>query len=187
MQDLLKLQLNTQPVLDVFGQITRRMAGKPALMREVAGIMFDEVEENFAQQGRPRWVELKSVSLKRAGYQRDKKGRHALGRNRTAGYSILQDTGRLASSIVQAFDAHSATVGTNVVYARIHQFGGTTRPHTIRAKSARALAIPGIGFRKSVQHPGSHIPARPFLAISQSGEAKIIRAGEAFLRGVIGG
>lgn len=185
---LITVGLNSQPIVAVFGQILRRMGGgtRP-LMREVAGIMFAEVEENFAAQGRPRWLDLKSVNLARAGYKRTKAGRWSLPRNRKVGYQILQASGRLASSITQAYSSGSASVGTNVVYAAIHQFGGKTKPHKITAKNGKALALPGVGFRKSVQHPGSVIPARPFLTISPGGEAKIARAGEAFLRDVIGG
>lgn len=184
---LISIGFNPQPVSVVFGQVLRRMGGKPALMREVAGIMVDEVEENFAQQGRPKWVDIQSVSLKRAGFTKTKSGKSIfLKRNTKAGYSILQDSGRLAGSITSAFDGSSATVGTNVLYAAIHQFGGQTKAHVIRAKNAKALAFGGV-FRKSVNHPGSKIPARPFLTISPAGEQKIVRAGEAFLRGVIGG
>ena len=57
---------------------------------------------------------------------------------------------------------------------------------TLPANSKVKLAFGGV-FRKSVNHPGSKIPARPFLTISPAGEQKIVRAGEAFLRGVIGG
>ena len=71
-----------------------------------------------------------------------------------------------------------------MVYAAIHHFGGRTKPHVIRAKNAKALALPG-GPRRSVNHPGSNIPARPFLTITPAGESKIVRAGEEFLRGAI--
>lgn len=143
--------------------IERRTGERMALMRNVSGIMLDEVEENFAQQGRPRWADLQSVQIRRG-----------------AGYKILQSTGRLAASISRSFDATSASVGTNLVYARIHQFGGKTRAHVIRAKNKKALYTP-FGPRKSVQHPGSNIPARPFLSVTASGMQKIHRAGEAFL------
>lgn len=57
--------------------------------------------------------------------------------------------------------------GQSVVYAAIHEHGGTTRPHVIRAKAGGYLAFPGRDgntvFRKSVNHPGSKIPARPYL------------------------
>ncbi|KAA5607139.1 hypothetical protein F1188_04355 [Roseospira marina] len=49
--------------------------------------------------------------------------------------------------------------GTNLVYARIHQLGGTIRP-----KTAKALAVPvGDGIRLVQQVT---IPARPYLGLS---------------------
>lgn len=147
--------------------IERRDRDHTPLMRRIAGDMADAVEENFAQQGRPRWADLRSVALSRG-----------------SGYRILQDSGRLAASITRSFDATTARVGTNLVYARIHQFGGRTKAHVIRAKNKKALYTP-FGPRKSVQHPGSNIPARPFLSLTETDLRRIGRAGEAFLRGLI--
>lgn len=53
-----------------------------------------------------------------------------------------------------------------VPYARIHEFGGKTRPHDIRPRNKLALKFMGRGgetFAKVVHHPGSNIPARPYL------------------------
>jgi phage gpG-like protein len=79
-------------------------------------------------------------------------------------------TGTLRSSINTRIDqgggAVTATVGTNVAYARIHEYGGTTSAHRIMPKKARVLAF-SIGgqtiFRRWVNHPGSRIPERSFL------------------------
>ena len=73
-------------------------------------------------------------------------------------------------------------VGTNVVYAAIHQFGGIIPPHIIRARRARALRIPGIGFRRAVHHPGGTIPARPYLGLSDTDERVIQDLTEDWLR-----
>ena len=54
----------------------------------------------------------------------------------------------------------------SVIYAAIHEFGGVTKPHEIRAKNAKALAFQGRGgmvFRRAVHHPGSRIPARSYI------------------------
>lgn len=53
------------------------------------------------------------------------------------GGQTLRDTGRLRNSITSAFSDSTATVGTNVIYAAIHQFGGV-----IRARNGPFLAIP---------------------------------------------
>lgn len=143
-----------------------KAAKNPApLMRGIAAVLMDAVEENFAQQGRPKWQGLKPG------------GRQG---------QILQDTGRLASSISPSSDATSAMVGTNVKYAAIHQFGGQTRPHVIRPRNKRALAFGGRVVR-SVNHPGSNIPARPFLMLTDGDEDEIEATAADYLRRVIDG
>jgi phage virion morphogenesis protein len=127
------------------------------LMMSVAQTLAAETESNFAAQGRPSWVPL----LESTRASRAAKG--------TGTGKMLQVTGRLASSITTAHTNNTAQVGTNVIYAAIHQFGGQTAPHTIAAKYAKALAWPGGGFAKKVNHPGSKIPARPFLPFTSEG------------------
>ena len=90
---------------------------------------------------------------------------------------ILVLTGRLLSSLGQAAGADFAEVGVGVgvsagtaaIYAAIHQFGGKTKAHVIRPREKKALAWPGarhpVG---AVKHPGSDIPARPYIPDEQS-------------------
>lgn len=77
----------------------------------------------------------------------------------------LRDTGRLRASITSQPDADGVTVGTNLIYARIHQYGGT-----IKAKNAPFLVFPngqgGFFRKKSVT-----IPARPYLPLDPGGQA----------------
>lgn len=78
---------------------------------------------------------------------------------------ILHDRGTLKKSITfNAFDDGSVIIGSNLVYAAIHQWGGKTRAHEIRARHGNALHFNG-KFFKSVKHPGSDIPPRPFLGV----------------------
>jgi len=89
------------------------------------------------------------------------------GRAQREGGQTLVDSARLRDSITHDFDARSVTVGTNVVYAAIHQLGGTIRP-----KSGQFLKFPGPDgapvFARQVE-----IPARPFLGISDGDAAEI--------------
>lgn len=60
-----------------------------------------------------------------------------------------------------------------IPYAAIHEFGGTTKAHDILPRNGKVLAFMMNGnpaFAKVVHHPGSKIPARPYLepAILQS-------------------
>ncbi|MDT7838206.1 phage virion morphogenesis protein [Aquabacterium sp. OR-4] len=128
-------------------------------------------------------------------------------RARTEGGQTLSMSRRLRNSINGQATGHSATVGTNVVYAAIHQFGGV-----IRAKAGPFLAIPVTPAARAAGSPrsmeGLHvaqtlkgqfilvdskgqthfllrrqvkIPARPFLGVSGSDAAEIIRIGEQHL------
>ena len=86
----------------------------------------------------------------------------------------MQLTGSLASSLERDFGRNYAVVGTAKSYAAAHQFGAVTKPHVIRARNGKALKIPGVGFRRSVNHPGSTIPARPFLGIGPDDEKDLL-------------
>lgn len=162
---MIEIEIDSAATRDALERLIAAAKNSAPLMRAVAGIMADAVEENFAQQGRPKWQGLKPD------------GRQG---------QILQDTGRLASSISPSSDATSAVVGTNVKYAAIHQFGGQTRPHVIRPKNKRALAFGGRVVR-SVNHPGSNIPARPFLMLTDGDEDEIEATAADYLRRVIDG
>jgi phage gpG-like protein len=83
---------------------------------------------------------------------------------------LLVRRGTLRRSITfNAFPDGSVIIGSNLVYARIHQEGGRTKAHEIKARNAKALKFLGI-YRKHVHHPGSDIPARPYLGVPKDFE-----------------
>ena len=84
------------------------------LMKNIAGIFAYSTEENFKEEGRPKWQDLAESTKK----QRKKKG--------TYPGLILQVTGQLASSVNTYYDDDSAVIGSNLDYAAIHQLGGQT-------------------------------------------------------------
>ena len=84
------------------------------------------------------------------------------------GVSILKGSPpQLMSSITRRVSRDKVEVGTNKIYAAIHQFGGTIRP-----KSGGFLVFRGAGgetvFAREVT-----IPARPYLGIDQADEREI--------------
>jgi phage virion morphogenesis protein len=150
---MIEMSLEYEPLLRAWRRAAAQMGNTRPLMRGAAGIMMRAVEDNFEQEGRPKWQDL-HPGTKLARAQEGKwPGK------------ILQRSGGLASSIVQDYSATMAAVGSNKVYAAIQQFGGRTRAHVIRAKNKRALSFGGILVRQ-VNHPGSNIPARPFLRMT---------------------
>ncbi|MGX9692932.1 phage virion morphogenesis protein [Achromobacter anxifer] len=158
-----KITIISEAVSKAFSALERGIKDATPLMREVAFVMLDAVEENFEQGGRPKWLGL------------------APDRREPA---TLKRTGRLRNSITPFFDARSAMVGTNVVYARILQEGGKTSAHVIRPRDAKALRFNG-GFYAKVNHPGSTFPARPFLALTEDDNLELELVGQRYLQDLI--
>lgn len=129
---------------------------KPVLAA-VGNLAVKSVKQNFREGGRPeRWIPS----------------------NKPKGKTLV-GTGALQRQIHYQVDSNE--MGVTIMtgrqkYAAIHHFGGKTRPHIIRAKHARAIPL-NIGgqliFRKAVHHPGSKIPARPYMLL-QDEDVKII-------------
>lgn len=149
------------------------------LMRDIAGFLKKETDDNFAAQGRPAWMGFAPwapSTLKR-------RGTNAV---------MLQDNGRLAGSIAISYDRTHATIGSNVRYAAIHQLGGTIQRaayskqvrHRTNAKG-ELLRTAGFNGKGLVFAKGSHkraltrwfevpahaitIPARPYLPFTGQG------------------
>jgi phage virion morphogenesis protein len=120
------------------------------LMRSIKGFMLDRVEENFAQEGRPKWAPLSPVTVKRRGNSGP----------------ILQRSGQLAASVSGISDATSATVGTNKIYAKTQQFGA--KKGQFGQFSMLLSAKQKTTFKRSpvINIPWGDIPARPFVALT---------------------
>lgn len=182
---MIEVKVDDKPLLTVLRRVAAGAADATPLMRALVGDMHDAVETNFAREGRPKWLGLKPASLIARAGPLTKAGQVSGARfeKRVRNARILQHSGRLAASIRVFYNSTSATVGTNVKYAAIHQFGGTTGPHVIRPKRKKALAWAGARHPfKKVDHPGSKIPARPFLSLTAEDEARMLRSAEQYLR-----
>ncbi|MDP2548077.1 phage virion morphogenesis protein [Oceanobacter sp. 4_MG-2023] len=142
---------NSTQVLDVINQLQQRVQDTAPVMRKIAGIMADQVEQAFADEADPatgkKWRTFSPSYLQR--------------NPKRSGGQLLQDSGQLASSIQNEYGPDYAAVGTNKIYAAIHQFGG----------------LPGM-------KPGpAAIPARPYLGLSPEGEQEIIEIVLGYLGG----
>lgn len=127
---------------------------------------------------------LVSNTLKRFDDEEDPTGRkwEPSARAAAEGGKTLSNTGDLMRSIDKYATSNKVMVGSNLPYARIHQKGGKTSPHVIRPKRKKALAFGGV-VRKKVNHPGSDIPARPYLGISDDDREEIMDTMTDFLEG----
>lgn len=139
MPEPIEIKINDKEIQQLLKKLAAKTENLRPFMKNIAGIMADSVEENFDKEGRPdKWAPLAKSTIK----QRTKKG-YWPGK-------ILQMRGDLAASITSKYDDNSAVVGTNKIYAAIHQFGGDA------------------GRNKKVK-----IPARPFLSLNEIEYKKI--------------
>ena len=144
---MITIKIDSEQLQKELEKLVEKAVDRRSLMKNIAGIMHYAVEENFAQEGRPKWVPLHQKTVKarqRKGYWPGK---------------ILQQTGRLVSSISSYSDNDQAVVGTNLVYAAIHQFGGKAG----RGKKA-------------------NIPARPYLQLTDKDMEEILNAVKEYLQ-----
>lgn len=123
-------------------EVLARLKGMEARGGNLAGVnrffggyMKGSIDRNFTAQGRPAaWPGLAPGTLgaflgsrKSFWNKRKKDGSRTLskkGRTARAGRLILTDSARLRNSISYNASAAGVTIGTSVIYAAIHQFGG---------------------------------------------------------------
>ncbi len=99
-----------------------------------------------------------------------------------AGTSILQREGHLRDSVHHVVEgSHAVRWGSGLVYAAIHQTGGTIVP-----RSAKALVFTGpdgnLVFAQKVR-----IPARPYLGVSAANARQMERLALSFIGSQLGG
>lgn len=83
-------------------------------------------------------------------------------RARAQGSTTLVDSGRLRNSIVATASMDRVAVGTDVIYAAIHQKGGSIVPR--RAQTLVFTTFDG----RTVAADRVDIPARPFLGMDEA-------------------
>lgn len=142
----IEIKIDNKKVEKALLEIAQKTSNLRPLMKNIAGIMADSTEENFKVEGRPKWKDL-SEKTKTA-------------RKKTGHYpgQILQVSGQLALSVTTQYDDSSAVIGSNKVYAAIHQLGGQA------GKNKRTT-----------------IPARPYLKLTDDDFDEIISIVEKYL------
>ncbi|MBF0249961.1 MAG: phage virion morphogenesis protein [Alphaproteobacteria bacterium] len=122
-------------IAEKFERLQRRVADVSPLMDEIGSMLVASTQDRFERgvdpDGRP-WTPSGRVNMSQG----------------TA--KTLLDSGRLMSSITHEPGNSQVEVGSNVIYAAIHQLGG---------QAGRGLA--------------ATIPARPYLGVSAEDEREI--------------
>lgn len=114
MDEPIEIQIDNKEVENKLLELAQKGENLRPLMKNIAGIFAYSTEENFKNEGRPKWQDLAESTKK----QRQKK--------RKWPGQILQVEGQLASSISTHYDENCAVIGSNLDYAAIHQLGGQT-------------------------------------------------------------
>lgn len=135
-----------------FASLEQMMGDTTPVMRAVGTGLVSSTHQRFASQTDPegaRWIALNPA--------------YASGKRNSR---ILTESGRLRSSINARASNDRVEIGTNVIYAAVHQFGATIRP----------VNAPKLAFRiggSLIRASEVTLPARPFLGISSQDEAMI--------------
>lgn len=164
-----------------------------AMMADITAAMLLSTQRRFEAEADPEgtaWPRLKPRTAARRA-----KGRG----NKPANPKILRDSNRLYSSIIGQSSARSAEVGTNVIYAGIHQDGGTITQHP----QSRVIRMRKVGKRRlfaknshkrATEHRATFgtrtivIPKRAYLGVSEEDRAEIVTiANEHYARATLGG
>ncbi len=172
----IKVAIDDAKVTGLLDRLKARTRDLTPAMRIIGETIRSSVIKNFMEGGRPnRWKPTKVLSTYLSYTMRKtKSGNHkrayTLGggltkafERYTAGKKTLIDTGRLKNSVTSRAYPGKAIVGTNVVYAAIHQFGGMA------------------GRGRKVK-----IPIRPFLMVQDEDWPVIRRTIEKYLSGDTG-
>ena len=137
---------------DTLARIDAAMDDTADLVARVGSYLTGVTRDRFDSQTGPdgsAWQPLQPRYQRRKKQNKDK---------------ILTLRGYLRGQLVsQVVGGKSVEVGSNLVYAAVHQFGGTIKP-----KSGKLLAFRG-HVAKSVT-----IPARPYLGLSDADQNELV-------------
>ena len=160
-------------------------ANTKSLMRDIAAAMLFSVQRRFETETGPdgrSWARHAPRTAK-ARINRKRRG------NQPVTPKLLRDSNRLYQSISSEAGEREAATGTNLVYAAIHQQGGTVTqyPQSRRVrfrKSGRRILFARKAHKRVIEKPVTFglrsivIPARPYLGFSEADRAQILEIAE---------
>jgi phage virion morphogenesis protein len=157
--DNFTMEIQNNAISGGLAAVMARMADMSPVMYDISMVLVDGIEEAFARQADPAsgaaWPHLSDTTIE----AREKKG-YWPGK-------MLQQTGRLVSSMVPDWGPTFAAAGTNVIYATTMHYGaergefGTTK--------------------HGAPIPWGDIPGHPFIGLSSESAAEILSLLSAYL------
>jgi len=145
----LQITLNSAPLQGALARLAERGEQRLGLMEQIGAALLLSTQMRFEAErgpdGNPWPPSIRALA---------------------EGGKTLRDDGQLVGSLTYSATNEGVEIGTNVIYAAIHQQGGT-----IKAKSADNLTF-RIGDRW-ISKAEVTIPARPFLGIDDDDMTEI--------------
>ncbi len=156
------VKIDDQKVVKLLKQIEKRSGDLKPALKNIGQLVRTSIVNNFIAEGRPeKWKKLSEVRKKQRG-----KGVKKILRVQGA-------AGGLMGSIKPKTSAKKVIIGTNKVYAAVHQFGakkgsfGTVpvniRAHRRKKKSGGYSQVRA--HKRTMILPWGDIPARPYMMI----------------------
>ena len=110
---------------------------------------------------------------------------------RHGGHGLLEGDGELIDSMTHEVSADAVEIGSNKIYARIHQEGSGDEPVNVPAHQRRVTQVFGrvlpfpVWANVEAYSFNQNIPAREYLGLSDDNEAELETVIEDFLREVL--
>jgi len=166
----IEIQEDARPLLRA---IIRRVRNARPVLRALGQIGVDAVQENFSAQGRPtKWKPRKRTPR----------------RGNRKGYKVLTQSGRLRNSVHYQVEGQEVRIGSNVIYAGVHNRGYSGTQH-VKAHERKVESVFGRKLRTPViARVGAFsrrmvIPQREFLVIPEADQREMARTAVSWLLG----
>jgi len=140
-----EITINDSGARDLFKRLARRVSNMTPVFAEIGEIITESVQRNFEEKVSPegeKWAPLAAATKARKRHPGE----------------ILVELGTLFSSIHPEAHRDHVSIGTNIIYAAVHQFGIGRYAHL---KTRRVMPA---------------IPARPYLGIRDDDWPEILDA-----------
>ena len=152
----IKVSIDDREVKNLLDRIQKNLGDLTPAMKIIGSTVRTSIIRNFEKSGRPKkWKKHSKTTEKRRG----------------KGAKILMKEGLgagLAGSINYRADSEKVVVGTNKIYAAVHQFGAKKGSFGTVVANVRAHLRKGVkvkSHKRKMKLPWGDIPARPYLMV----------------------
>lgn len=159
-----EIRIDTSAVDALLGELAGRLSDARPVMQGIGEIILASVQRNFEVEGRPGWKRLRPATIKERTRKKKWPGKIL---SRSGSYGLL-------GSINYRAGSDSVSIGTNKIYAAVHQFGakrgefGTVTAHIkahYRRRGRGKKRTPVKAHTRTMVTPWGDIPARPYLMV----------------------